>query len=226
MKIRYTIVATLAAAAAGCTNPADTEAPNSTFVPPVIANAVSSVSIGNTVTVSDNGWKSSFGGTMTVEPDATVIYAFVFGGSSGPAPVSGVSVGGQALTKVKSVTGPNSYSMDVYRLVTPVAGSGKTITVTRSKVAYDPVRVSVFTANTPGVANGTLRIWVNGVQALINSGVNDAPVYTERTNVMYYSAGQPAYQNRLEFEPTYGAGLEHPPYTQWFDIGHVTAAVK
>ena len=119
MKIRYTMIATLAAAAAGCTNPADIETPDSIIVPPVIANAVSSVSIGNTVTLSDLGWKSSFGGTMTVESDATVIYAFVFGGTGGAAPVSGVSVGGQALTKVKSVTVGNLSSMDVYRLVTP-----------------------------------------------------------------------------------------------------------
>ena len=45
---------------------------------------------------------------MTVESDATVIYAMVFGGSGGAAPVSGVSVGAQALTKVKSITGPNA----------------------------------------------------------------------------------------------------------------------
>jgi hypothetical protein len=45
MKIRYTMIATLAAAAAGCTNPADIEAPNSTFVPPVMACGLG-VSIG------------------------------------------------------------------------------------------------------------------------------------------------------------------------------------
>jgi len=108
-------------------------------------------------------------------------------------------------------------------LQSPTASYKTNVNLTRG--VWYTIRMQA-TANTPGVANGTLRIWVNGVQALINSGVNDAPVYTERTNVMYYSAGQPAYQNRLEFEPTYGAGLEHPPYTQWFDIGHVTAAVK
>ena len=32
---------------------------------------------------------------MTVESDATVIYAVVFGGTGGAAPVSGVSVGGR-----------------------------------------------------------------------------------------------------------------------------------
>jgi len=44
--------------------------------------------------------------------------------------------------------------------------------------------------------------------------------------VMYYSAGQQAYQNRLELEPTYGGGSQSPPYSQWFDIGHITTAVK
>ncbi len=78
----------------------------------------------------------------------------------------------------------------------------------------------------PGTANGQLRVWVDGVPALINSGKNDAPVYDSRTNVMFFSSGQTARQNRLEFEPTYGGGYESPPYTQWFDIGNVYAAVK
>jgi hypothetical protein len=81
-------------------------------------------------------------------------------------------------------------------------------------------------ANTPGVANGQLRVWVDGVQALINTGQNDPPRYLERTNVMFYSAGQTARQNRLEMEPTYGSGTQSPPYLQWFDIGNITTAVR
>lgn len=69
-------------------------------------------------------------------------------------------------------------------------------------------------------------MWVDGVPVLINTGKNDKPVSLERTNVQFFSAGQTARQNRLEFEPTYGSGVESPPYTQWFDVGHVYAALK
>ncbi len=55
--------------------------------------------------------------------------------------------------------------------------------------AWHTVRIQTI-ANTPGVANGRLRVWVDGVQALINTGANDPPKYLERTNVMYFSAGQ------------------------------------
>lgn len=145
MKIRYAVVTTLTAAAVACSNPAEIDTPTTTEVTPVIAAAVAgAVSLGNAVTVSDVGWKTSFGGSISVESDATVIYAFVFGGTGGAAPVSGVSVGSQALTKVKGITGPNASSMDVFRLVSPTTGS-RTITVTRSKTGYDPVRVTVMT---------------------------------------------------------------------------------
>jgi hypothetical protein len=89
---------------------------------------------------------------------------------------------------------------------------------------WHTIRMQVI-SNTPGVANGQLRVWVDGAQALINTGANDPPRYLERTNVMFFSAGQTPWQDRLEFEPTY-TGYESPPYTQWFDIGHVTAAVR
>jgi len=114
MKIRYTLAAALAAAAVACTNPVDTEAPEtptSITLPPVPAALTSgTVAVGNAVTVSDQGWKSSFGGTITVETDATVIYAVVFSGTGGAAPVSGVTVGSQALTKVGMVG--NDMSLD------------------------------------------------------------------------------------------------------------------
>lgn len=108
-------------------------------------------------------------------------------------------------------------------LQNPTVSYKTNVDLTRN--VWHTVRIQVV-ANTPGVANGQLRIWVDGTRALINSGKNDPPTFTERTNVMYYSAGQVAKQNRLEFEPTYGGGTESPPYTQWFDIGHVTAGVK
>lgn len=153
MKIRYAVAATLTAATVACSNPVDTETPTAIALPPVTAAAVSgTVVIGNAVTVSDVGWKNSFGGTITVESDATVIYAVVFGGTGGAAPVSGVTVGSQALTKLKSVTGPNASSLDVYRLVTPATGS-QAIAVTRSSLGYDPVRVTVFTVRGASVAN-------------------------------------------------------------------------
>ncbi len=90
--------------------------------------------------------------------------------------------------------------------------------------AWHTVRVQTI-ANTPGVANGRLRVWVDGVQALINTGANDTPKYLERTNVMYFSAGQVARQDRLQFEPTY-TGFESPPYSEFFDLGHVMVAVR
>ena len=70
---------------------------------------------------------------------------------------------------------------------------------------WHTIRMQVV-GNTPGVANGRLRMWVDGVQALLNTGMHDQPLYLERTNVMFYSAGQTAYQSRLSLEPTYGAG--------------------
>ena len=136
MKIRYTFAASLAAAVLACANPVDTESPSSVTLTPETATAVlSSVTMGSVVTISDQGWKSSFGGSITVESDATVLYAMVFGGSGGAAPVSGVSVGSQALTKVKSISGSNALSLDVYRLVTPATGSGRAITVTAFPMA-------------------------------------------------------------------------------------------
>ena len=52
------------------------------------------------------------------------------------------------------------------------------------------------------------------------------PPPCERTDVTFFSAGQTGRQDRVEFEPTYGWGYESPPYNQWIDIGHVTAAVR
>jgi hypothetical protein len=115
--------------------------------------------------------------------------------------VSSVSVGGQALTKVKSITGPNSYSMDVYRLVKPVTGSGKTITVTHSKVGYDPVRVSVFSVRgastsspngampnieiTPATAIATKKVSIPSTSgALTISAVMASGMYVNTTGVV------------------------------------------
>ena len=138
MKISHTLLATLTAVSLACSVPTETETdvPQPIDLPVSLPAAVTgAANIGNAVTVSDNGWQRLFGGSITVESDATVIYAMVFGG-------------------------------------------------------------------------------------------NDAPVYDSRTNVMFFSSGQTARQNRLEFEPTYGGGYESPPYTQWFDIGNVYAVVK
>ena len=92
-----------------------------------------------------------------VETDATVVYAVVFNGASGNAPINGVSLGGRAFTKIKSAEQTVNASLDVYRLVAPPVGA-QTVAVTHSKLGYDPVRVSVFTvrgANTT-TPNGTV----------------------------------------------------------------------
>jgi hypothetical protein len=209
MKIRSTIIATLAAASVACTNPVDTEAPTSSpLAAPIPMAAMSTVAIGNAVTVSDAGWKSSFGGSMTVEADATVIYAMVFGGSGGAAPVTGVSVGSQALTKVKSIMGPNALSLDVYRLTAPSTGSGRAITVTRSSLGYDPVRVTVFTVRgadasnpngamanleiTPGTATATKTASISSSSgSLTISGVVAAGTYLNGTGI----TATPGYQS-------------------------------
>ena len=156
MKIQHVLVTAVTAVSLACSVPTETEndVPQPIDLPVSMPAAVTgAVTIGNAVTVSDNGWQRLFGGSILVESDATVIYAVVFGGSGGSAPVTGVSVGSQAFTKVKSATGVNQSSLDVYRLLAPVTGSGKAIVVTRASTGYDPVRVTVFTVRGANAAD-------------------------------------------------------------------------
>ena len=57
-----------------------------------------------------------------MEADATVVYAVVFNGSGGKAPVTGVTIGGKAMTKVKSAERTLNASLDVFRMVVPPIG--------------------------------------------------------------------------------------------------------
>ena len=88
-------------------------------------------------------------------------------------------------------------------LQNPTVSYKTNIDLTRG--AWHTIRMQAI-ANTPGTAKGKIHVWADGVAAPINSGKNDAPVYDSRTNVMFFSSGQMARQNRLEFEPTYGEG--------------------
>ena len=208
MKIRHTLATALTAASLACSPATENDPTPPIDVPVVMPAAVAgSVTIGNAVTVSDVGWKSTFGGTVDVSADVTVIYAFVFGGSGGSAPVSGVSVGSQPLTKVKSATGPSLSSMDVYRLIAPGVGSGKAIVVTRAGTGYDPVRVTVLTVIgagvvdpngpmttvdiTPGTAVATRTTSISSsAGALTLSAVVASPSYVNATGV----TATPGYQ--------------------------------
>ena len=200
MKIWHSLVAAVTAVSLSCSVPSENDVPQTTELPQVAPAAVTGgASIGNAVTVSDNGWQRLFGGSITVESDATIIYAVVFGGTGGKAPVIGVSVGSQPLAKVKSATGPY-LSMDVYRLATPITGSARSIVVTRSALGYDPVRVTVFTVRganaadpngpmtaldiTPNTATATKTVNITSrAGALTVSAVVAAPAYVNVTGV-------------------------------------------
>ena len=155
MKIRQGLAAAGIAVLTACTTPTEQDDTAAvTALPEVsIANAVTpTVKIGATVTFADNGWKRSFTGSLNIPSDANVLYAFVYGGAS-KAPVSGVALGSQTFTKVKSASGPNGSGLSVYRLVSPSTGSGKQVTVTRSAAAYNPTRVTVIAVSGADAAN-------------------------------------------------------------------------
>lgn len=146
-----------AAALLACSAPTEpSDSPDIVVSPtlvPVNAAAPALVSLGTPVTVTDVGWQRSFGGTVNIEADASVLYAVVFGGSGGSAPVTGVALGSVPLVRVHSATGSSNSAIDVYRLVSPATGAGQRINVTRSQAGYDPVRVTVFTARGASTAN-------------------------------------------------------------------------
>lgn len=180
---------------------------------PIITPAAAvagAVSVGNVVTIGDAGWQRTFGGSVTIESDATVVYALVFGGTGGRAPVTGVSVGGQALTKVKSASGLAYTTIDVYRLASPVVGSGRPIVVSRGATGYDPVRVTFVTVRgadatnpngtianldiTPGTATATKTVSISSVDGgLTISAVAASSSYINGTGV----SATPGYQTVL-----------------------------
>ena len=155
MKIRQGLAAAVIAVLTACTTPTEQdETAAVTAAPDIpIANAVTpTVKVGAAVTFTDTGWQRTFGGALDIPSDANVLYAFVFGGAS-KAPVSGITLGSQAFTKVKSATGPNGSGLSVYRLVSPSTGSGRQVSVTRSATAYNPTRVTVIAVSGVDAAN-------------------------------------------------------------------------
>jgi hypothetical protein len=211
MTFRSTLAAVLATAVSlACSPPTEpSDAPTIPLTPaPAAAVGDGLASVGTSVTVSDVGWQRSFGGSINVEADATVIYAVAFGGSGGNAPVSGIAVGSQPLTLAKTVPGPSGISLDVYRLVSPQTGTGQPIQVTRSGVGYDPVRVTVFTVRgasttdpngpmtsadiTPATASVVRSVVISSSQgALTLSAVVASPRFVDGTGV----SAVPGYQS-------------------------------
>jgi hypothetical protein len=61
--------------------------------------------------------------------------------------------------------------------------------------------------NTPGVANGTLTIWVDG------------RLEARWTDAMFFAAGQVPSLNRVEVVPIYGGGSRPVPQNQWIRLG-------
>ncbi len=64
----------------------------------------------------------------------------------------------------------------------------------------------LLVANTPGVSNGVVRAWVNGVESQNN------------TDVMMFAAGAIPRFNELFMDPTYGGGSAPPPRNIFFRI--------
>jgi hypothetical protein len=69
-------------------------------------------------------------------------------------------------------------------------------------------------ANTPGVSNGTLKIWVDGRLEGI------------WTNARFFDAAQVASVNRLEINPIYGGGTNPVPVNQWIRLGPVLVKTR
>jgi hypothetical protein len=69
-------------------------------------------------------------------------------------------------------------------------------------------------ANTPGLANGTLKIWVDG------------RLEGTWTNAKFFDTGQVASVNRLEINPIYGGGTNAVPVNQWIRLGPVLVKTR
>ncbi len=201
---RFSIAVVAAAFSVSCTSPTENRSLPIAPTPPAgpaFVTSVTSVTFGNSVTVGDAGWSRSFGGVIDIESDATVIYAVVFGGSGGSAPVTGVTVGGVPLTRVKQAQRTLQASLDVFRLTSPATGTGKAVAVLRNNTAYDPARVTFFTVRgassadpndaiteidlTPGSATSTRTVQVaSAAGSLTISAVSAGGAYVNGTGVV------------------------------------------
>lgn len=85
-------------------------------------------------------------------------------------------------------------------------------------VAYK-VRV-LGLANTPGTANGQMQIWVDDLPVQFNNGVYGPPNRTIANDIMFFSSGQTALQNRNKFNATWGGSVISPTVATYMDIGH------
>ena len=68
--------------------------------------------------------------------------------------------------------------------------------------------------NTPGTANGTLKIWVDGRLEI------------SLTNAMFFDGTQVASVNRLEINPIYGGGTHPVPVNEWIRLGPVLVKIR
>ena len=62
--------------------------------------------------------------------------------------------------------------------------------------------------NTPGQADGVVRVWVNGSKII------------ESTNVAYWTAAQTPGWHGIAWDPTYGGGTNRVPYDMYMSIDH------
>jgi hypothetical protein len=60
----------------------------------------------------------------------------------------------------------------------------------------------VLEANTPGVANGIAKTWINGIQVV------------DETNVLFFPSLIPAQFTSFYLDPTFGGGSNPPPVNQ------------
>ena len=111
------------------------------------------------VTLSDNGWVQPFTGTIQVETDATVVYAVVFNGAGGNAPIEWRLGGREGIHEDQERR--SEHAECLARRVPPGElrrSVRRPIAVTHSTLGYDPVRVSVFTVRGANITtpNGTV----------------------------------------------------------------------
>jgi hypothetical protein len=78
--------------------------------------------------------------------------------------------------------------------------------------AYHDVEL-VLLPNTPGVANGTVQLWKDGILSL------------NQTNVEIFASGQTARWTWVYVDPTYGGGFNPVPANQDMTFGHIYVSV-
>jgi hypothetical protein len=72
----------------------------------------------------------------------------------------------------------------------------------------------LWTANTPGSANGGMRFWLDGSKVI------------DRSDIMYFQSGQTPQWGSFYPFGTYGGVASNVPYDMWVDIGDWSAATQ